>query len=103
MRPPNFLLYNACANLSTRRLPGPTPSDARKSARRRMEDQIESLYNKACKANDLEAASDLLALLEKWFARRSARAGRERRVDRAALQRVRRRLEQALPAQKRSG
>jgi hypothetical protein len=100
MRPPTFRLYNRCGTLSTIRLPGPPPTDARKSLRRRMEDQIESLYNKACKANDLEAASDLLALLEKWFARRSARAGRERRVDRAALQRVRRRLEQVFPARR---
>jgi hypothetical protein len=94
MRPAAFRLYKKCWSLSTPRRPDAPPADARQTLRRRMEDRIESLYNRACMANDLEAASDLLALLEKWFARRSANPGRERRVNAAALQRARRRLEQ---------
>jgi hypothetical protein len=66
--------------------------DARRSVRRRLEDQIESLYNRSRKINDLEAASDLLALLERWFARRMAKAGQERRINGFALQRARREL-----------
>jgi hypothetical protein len=100
MRPLAFRLYNSCRGLSSPRVQDTPPVDARRSLRRRMEDRIESLYNRACKTNDLEAASDLLALLEKWFARRSGNRGRERRVNGAALYRARRRLEQLGHARK---
>lgn len=94
MRPLSNLLYRNCSNMSEPRLPTPRPPDPRKSIRRRMEDQIEALYNRARIGNDLEAASDLLALLEKWFARRPVQVGRERRTNAAALLRARRDLEQ---------
>jgi hypothetical protein len=63
------------------------------SFRRRLDDCVEELFDRACSTNNLLAATDLLALLEKWHARRSDSYGRERRTSDAALQRARGRLE----------
>jgi hypothetical protein len=94
MRPwSTFRFYNCASGMSEPRLPAPRPEDARHTSRRRMEDQIETVYNKARAANDLEAAADLLALLEKWLTRRAARLGKDRRMDRANLNRVRREMQ----------
>jgi hypothetical protein len=98
MRHLGFRLFSDRVSMSEPRLPAPSPPQARQSLRRRLEDQVETLYTKACINNDLEAASDLLALLENWFARRSAKFGRERRRGAVALQRARRELEQLTSA-----
>jgi hypothetical protein len=63
------------------------------SLKRRLDDDLEEVFNRACATNDLEAAADLLVLLEKWHARRSAAYGRERRINGASLERVRKELE----------
>ena len=95
MRPwSTYRFYNMRSSMSAPRLPdAPREADARQNQRRRMEDLIETVYTKARAVNDLELAADLLTLLEKWLTRRVAVAGRERRTDRATLQRVRRELQ----------
>jgi hypothetical protein len=42
--------------------------------------------------NNLEAAADLLKLMEKWHARRQANYGRERRINGNGLERARKDL-----------
>jgi hypothetical protein len=54
-----------------------------------------TVFDRACVGNNLDAAADVLALLEKWHERRATKYGRERRIDdrdlevmRAELQRL---------------
>jgi len=61
--------------------------------RRRLEDDIERIFHRACVTAELEAATDLLNLLEKWGAKRSSSYGRERRIDGARVQDAREALE----------
>jgi len=100
MRPLNFILYNGCSNMSLPTIPAARRLDARRSARRRIEDQIESLCSRACNVNDLEVASDLLALLDRWSRRRMTKVGHDQRIDGPALKRARNRLEALTRARK---
>jgi hypothetical protein len=101
MRPFGFILRGKHLNLSRPRLYAPLPVNRRRWPRRRMEDQIETLFNRACLLGNLDAAADLLALLEKWYSLGSARIGRERRINGDAMHRARRELER-LTAQSRT-
>jgi len=74
-------------------IPGARLARVNQSLKRRLDDDVEEVFNRACATNDLEAASDLLALLEKWHARRQANYGRERRITGVGLQRARKELE----------
>ena len=74
-------------------IPGARLARVNQSLKRRLDDDVEEVFNRACATNDLEAALDLLTLLEKWHARRSASYGRERRISGASLQRARKELE----------
>ena len=51
-------------------IPGARLARVNQSLKRRLDDDVEEVFNRACATNDLEAAADLLALLEKWHARR---------------------------------
>jgi hypothetical protein len=63
--------------------------------RRRLDDDLEALFTRACIANDVEAAGELLELMEKWHARRLLRHGEERRrIDDTAIQAARYELAQ---------
>jgi hypothetical protein len=75
------------------RIPGSRLARVNQFRRRRLDDDVEDLFNRACVSNDLASAADLLALLEKWHARRSAGYGSERRISGAALFRARRELD----------
>ena len=92
MRTFGFLI-NKNSSLHEARIPGARMARLNQSLRRRLDDDVEEVFNRACTANDLEAAADLLAVLEKWHARRSASYGRERRINGASVARVRRELE----------
>jgi len=59
----------------------------------RLDEGITELFDHACITGELEAAADLLTVLEKWHARRSASYGRERRISGAGLERARKELE----------
>lgn len=74
-------------------IPGARLSRVNQSRRRRLDDDAEDLFHRACMAKDLEAAADMLAVLEKWHARRLAGHGRDQRIDDAPLQRARRELD----------
>ena len=74
-------------------IPGSRIARVNQALKRRLDDDVEEVFNRACASNDLEAAQDLLVLLEKWHARRAASYGRERRISGAALNRARKELE----------
>ena len=74
-------------------IPGARLARVNQSLKRRLDDDVEEVFNRACATNDLEAAADLLLLLEKWHARRSANYGRERRISGTNLTRARNELE----------
>ena len=95
MRSFGFLLKNA-TSLHEPRIPGPRLARINQSYRRRLDDGVEEVFHRACATNDLEAAADLLTVMEKWHERRAAKFGRDRRIDEAALQRARRELERLI-------
>ncbi len=74
-------------------IPGERLARVNQSLKRRLDDDVEEVFSRACASNDLESAADLLNLLEKWHARRSASYGRERRNSGANLVRARKELE----------
>jgi hypothetical protein len=47
--------------------------------RRRLDDAIEEIFNRACASNNLDEAADLLAVLKKWTGKRRDRRDRRRR------------------------
>ena len=74
-------------------IPGARLARVNQSLKRRLDDDVEEVFSRACASNDLESAADLLVLLEKWHARRSASYGRERRIAGANLARARKELD----------
>ena len=86
-------LVNRTSALHEVRIPGSRLARVNQSLKRRLDDDVEEVFSRACATNDLDAASDLLTLLEKWHARRSASYGRERRISGASLQRARKELD----------
>jgi hypothetical protein len=74
-------------------IPGARLARVNQALKRRLDDDIEEVFSRACASNDLESANDLLMLLEKWHARRSASYGRERRISGANLVRARKELD----------
>ena len=82
-------------NLKGSLSPPPRPDgQSSRILRRRLEDDVEDVFDKACAARDVERASDLLTVLEKMQARRAASYGRERRMNSGTLVRARQRLKQ---------
>jgi hypothetical protein len=55
----------------------------------RLDDGINELFDHACITNDLEAAADLVALMERWHARRNYKDYEQRRVTAIQLRRMR--------------
>jgi hypothetical protein len=82
-------LGNRTRSLHEVQIPGARLARVNQSLKRRLDDDVEEVFNRACATNDLDAASDLLALLEKWHSRRQASYGRERRISGANLTRAR--------------
>jgi hypothetical protein len=75
------------------RIPDNRLARVTQSFQRRLDDDIEAVFNRACISNDVDAAADLLALMEKWHERRKTSYGGERRINDDALRRARRALE----------
>ena len=48
---------------------------------RRLDDAMVTIFEQACTGNNLDAAAEVLAVLETWHERRSTRYGSERRID----------------------
>ena len=74
-------------------IPGSRLARVNQSLKRRLDDDVEEVFSRACASNDLESATDLLNLLEKWHLRRAANYGRERRISGANVARARKELE----------
>jgi hypothetical protein len=70
----------------------PATPPAHRVLRRRLEDDIEDVFDRACAAREIERAADLLELLEKVSAFRAGPYGRERRLSRATMERARLKL-----------
>jgi hypothetical protein len=51
------------------------------SQRRRLDDAMVAVFERALGANNFDGAADVLEVLEQWHERRAARYGRERRID----------------------
>src|ERR1700733_13990710 len=49
--------------------------------RRRLDDAMVAVFDRACTTNNLDAAADVLEVLITWHRRRSAKYGRERRIN----------------------
>jgi hypothetical protein len=63
-----------------------TPAGARIAAagrdyRRRLDDAMVAVFERACGSNNLDAAADVLEVLLLWHRRRSTKYGRERRIN----------------------
>jgi len=82
-------LVNGSSALSEARIPDANLAPVNQSVRRRLIDDIEAISKRACAANEIEAAADLLTLLEKWHTRRPERPARDRRLHNADLRRIR--------------
>jgi hypothetical protein len=70
--------------------------------RRRLDDAVEDVFNRACLNGDLDTAAELLGVLKNLHARRQARVGQERRISdqiilRATQELARRRLSSRRP------
>jgi hypothetical protein len=74
-------------------IPGSRLARVNQALKRRLDDEVEEVFHRACATSDFESAADLLVLLEKWHARRATLFGRERRISGANLQRARKELE----------
>jgi len=59
----------------------------------RLDEGVADLFDHACIINELEAAADLVALLEKWHARRSYGDEQQRRAGAVHLKRMHGELE----------
>ena len=93
MRTFGFIGNKTARSMHETPIPGARLARVNQALKRRLDDDVEEVFHRACATNDLESAGDLLALLEKWHSRRSASYGRERRITGANLQRARKELE----------
>jgi hypothetical protein len=72
----------------------------RGSLRRRLSDQVEEVFYRACAEKDRRSAAGLYAILEDMHARRLKQFGNERRVSDESLAKARTALEACWAAQK---
>ncbi len=66
----------------------------RQTFRRRLSDQLEEVFYRACTENDMRTASCLYAIIEDMNSRRNQQHGLERRISDEALARAKEALEQ---------
>ena len=65
----------------------------RESLRRRLSDQVEEVFSRACSEGDRRTAAALYAILEDMHARRGKQLGNERRISDQSLTKARKALE----------
>lgn len=80
------------SNVTPDRLVSDRLASVYRSACRRIDDDVKQTFNRACLSNDLDVATDLLALLEKLHARREGRHRGKRQFNDDTIQRARRKL-----------
>lgn len=61
--------------------PGGWTNASDQSYRRRLDDAMVAVFDRACAGNNLDAAADVLEVLITWHRRRSSKYGRERRIN----------------------
>jgi len=74
-------------------IPGFRLARVQQVLKRRLDDDIMDVFDRACASDELDAAADLLAMLEKRHAVRAATYGRERRISDSTVLRARRDFE----------
>jgi hypothetical protein len=72
---------NVATSLRAPPIPDARFALSRPSHRRRLDDAMVAIFERACQANNLDAAAEVLTVLETWHERRSIRYGSERRID----------------------
>jgi hypothetical protein len=92
MRPFGSLIEKA-AKFREPPIPGARLDRVRPATVHRLDEGITELFDYACITGDLEAAADLLALMEKWHARRAYDDEEQRRPGSVQLKRMRAELE----------
>jgi hypothetical protein len=73
-------LVGSAARLHAVAVPGARPVDFNRRPRRRLDDSLVDIFERASASNNLDAAADILTILEKWHDRRKSKYGRERRI-----------------------
>jgi|ERR1700734_1130453 hypothetical protein len=73
----------------------------RESLRRRLSDQVEEVFYRACTEKDRRTAAALYAILEDMYARREKQFGNERRISDRSLAEARKALESLWASHKR--
>jgi hypothetical protein len=73
---------------------------SRPSQKRRLDDAMVAVFERALGANNLDGKADVLEVLELWHQRRAARYGRERRIDDRPLVLMRAELERLIVLRK---
>ena len=69
-------------------VPNPRMERVNPPAPRRLDDEITEVFHHACLDNDLEAATEILALVETWHARRQYDKETERQRDKVHTRRM---------------
>ena len=80
-------------NLRAPQIPDMRLALSKPSQRRRLDDALVAVFERAVAGNNLDGAADVLEVLEIWHTRRSAKYGRERRIDDTHLTVMRTELE----------
>jgi hypothetical protein len=95
MRPFGSLIEKA-AKFREPPIPGARLDRVRPATVHRLDEGITELFDYACITSDLEAAADLVALMEKWHARRAYEDEEQRRPGGIQLKRMLGELERRL-------
>jgi hypothetical protein len=85
---PFAALIERSAKFREPEIPGARLERAHPPAVHRLDEGIRELFDYACITNDLEAATDLVALMEKWHARRSYDDDEQQRMGGIYLKRM---------------
>jgi len=75
------LRVGAAANLHEAPPSGARMPPSSRAYRRRLDDAMVAVFDRACYTNNLDAAADVLEVLIMWHRRRSTKYGRERRIN----------------------
>jgi aminoglycoside phosphotransferase (APT) family kinase protein len=75
------LRVGAAANLHETPPAGARMIASSRDYRRRLDDAMVAVFDRACYTNNLDAAADVLEVLITWHRRRSTKYGRERRIN----------------------
>ena len=86
---PFATLVGRAARLHAAAIPGARPVDYSRRPRRRLDDSLVDIFQRATASNNLDAAADILTVLERWHDRRKSKYGRERRIGDVELKAMR--------------